>query len=285
MCLDATSPLSITPTLLFFRVCSHGTLQSKQPHPDELNDSHVLDQIVSARRRRASLPENSLGRMKRKESLEVLPHLQRVQSTPSSFAPLCLIENPEHRTLHSCFSHSKLPHLDERYRRLSCPNPYYGSKDLKPDIDVNSLKRRNSYPVARSTLPSQRDSFRHASKLTTGRSHNKNNSSKEFVDRESYPDTMLRPTTGSFPNLNSFSDSRSFSARISSTSVERNQGDSNSNAPIRKKGLLWTDESVSNGLIFASCSLQEPHVRTHLDALRGVASHVSSKTSLQSIRE
>ena len=109
----------------------------------------MLDQIVSARNRSLSLPENILGRVVRKESMEILPHLKRIKSSPQASAPLCLIENPSFRHLHKCSSHSKLPHLDVRYKRLSCPNNFGWSSDRKQNFKECDLRRTNSYPKTR----------------------------------------------------------------------------------------------------------------------------------------
>lgn len=100
--------------------------------------------LLLATRRRSSLPTKVLDS---RESLEVLPHLKRTKSTPSLFAPLCLIENPDLRHLHNCTSHSNLPHLGGG-RRMSCPQPPI-EPFMKLEASAATRRRRQSFPASK----------------------------------------------------------------------------------------------------------------------------------------
>ena len=258
----------------------------------EQSDRKTKGRVVSARKKRSGLPENMLGRVSRKEGMAVLPHLKRMKNSPQISAPLCLIENPAFRHLHNCFSHSKLPHLDEKYKRLTFPSDFAESLDLKPDFSEGGLNRRNSYPKARVTTAENECNDLHSvpEKAKVPESH-----SKGHLIGRSTSETTAQSTSSSASNDYFLTDTDSPFAYEAETVEDRSQRQRNSGCTAKSTtqhdyAALRGRVSKGNNDTFqtmdhSTCPLEESYVDIPIDRLRRVSSHVSSKSSLQSIVE
>ena len=255
----------------------------------------MLDQIVSARNRSLSLPENILGRVVRKESMEILPHLKRIKSSPQASAPLCLIENPSFRHLHKCSSHSKLPHLDVRYKRLSCPNNFSWSSDRKQNFKDSDLRRSNSYPKTRVKRSVDKDSGKsndHFSPIPEN-THVRQIRGKGPLPVEVFSVAMAKHPSGAESNKTLFPTNKSFlssmtarmETRISQKAecfpeFETDHDSSNLCYRINK-----ADENVSEVDQVTRFSSEDSFKDIPYERLIRASIHVSTKSSLRSITE
>ena len=215
----------------------------------------------------------------------MLPHLKRIKSTPQASKPLCLIENPEFRHLHNCSSHSKLPHLDEKFRRLSCPNPCTGFNDLKPDSRADNLRRRNSYPVARPSTLMEKESLQSASSFNENSSISRglaggtlHGHSLTMSHVSSLANSKSHPLADSFPD-------RKLVPAGNDSQKEREIGDL---ALSQKENYSQQGRTLNNlcsQTNNSSYSSPETNRKNTFDRVRRVSSYGSNKSSLQSITE
>lgn len=254
------------------------------------SDLKLLDQIVSERIRRLRLPESILGRVARKESMEVLPHLKRIKSSPQASVPLCMIENPAIRHLHNCFSHSKLPHLDEKYKRLSSPSAFATSVDLKPELMEGELRKRGgSFPTAQ--MMSGIENGNNGEKFCSIQEdfHVPNTLVRGSLHEEQLSEAMVQFTSHTVSKGNMLPNKDLLFDRMVS---QRSMKSGCLPKPVNGHNILLVHESPMNvndeilqTMNQNSYFIEEPCVEITFGKIRRASSHVSSKSSLQSIVE
>ena len=254
------------------------------------SDLKLIDQIVSARSRRLSLPENILGRVTRKESMEVLPHLKRIKSSPQASVPLCMIENPAFRHLHNCFSHSKLPHLDEKYKRLSGPGAFTSSIDLKPDFIEGELRRAKGSFLTVQVI-SGVENGNNSDKFCSMQEefHGPKSLDKGSLHEEPLSETMVQYTSHTTSKELLLSNKDLLFDRMENQSQRKSscllKPATKQNISLLHESATKVNDEMLRPMNQNSYSIEEPCVEISFDKTRRASNHVSSKSSLQSIIE